>query len=252
MRRGRRNGQVNRIRHLDTGAHRAKPRPDPIWNLCLMHMRITGVLARLDGPIIPVDGVRARTRSSYSGRGEACESLAAIWVGEHCHPRTGRAHSRCLARNGHVGGRCHLLLAAIPRAVCTVCSGRGYRRRRLSASLALQPPQCFYRARGWRGGRVFVLLPDPGTDRVDSFCNRYAVRSVVVGQLFVLDGHACLRISSSIVLDRHRRVSHVGDIDSQNARRSGDRRRAVRAGGGSAISGVQPGEAQSRSSLWHL
>ena len=87
----------------------------------------------------------------------------------------------------------------------------------------------------------------PGTDSVvDSSCsnNRHSEHSVV-GPLLVLDGHACLRISGCIVLDRYRRVSHAGDIDPQNANRSGRRSRALRVGSGSAITDVQLCEAQS-------
>ena len=58
----------------------------------------------------------------------------------------------------------------------------------------------------------------PVADSVDSLFNRYTVHSVV-GPLFVLDSHACLRISNGIVLDRYRRVSYAGDIDPQNANR---------------------------------
>ena len=81
---------------------------------------------------------------------------------------------------------------------------------------------------------------------VDSSCsnNRHSEHSVV-GPLLVLDGHACLRISGCIVLDRYRRVSHAGDIDPQNANRSGRRSRALRVGSGSAITDVQLCEAQS-------
>ena len=88
------------------------------------------------------------------------------------------------------------------------------------------------------------LLPGPGTDSVDSFCNRYAEHSVV-GPPYVLGDHACLRISNSIVLDRCRRVRHAGDIDPQNANRSGRRRRALRTAGGSAIPDFHFCDAQS-------
>ncbi len=192
-----------------------------------------------------VNGIRAGTGSFNSGQCAASKSLAAVWVGEHCHPRTRRLYSRCLACNGHVGGRRRfLLLPVIPWATRAVRSCRWHRRRRLSASMALQPSQRFYCDGGWCGSGVPVLLPSPVADSVDSLFNRYTVHSVV-GPLFVLDSHACLRISNGIVLDRHRRVSYAGDIDPQNANRSDRRRRALRAGGDSASPGVQLCEAQS-------